>query len=97
MRNRADPLYRNFINLDRSRCVEIKNTCNSCRKAIQDLSRGVHSKGILMDQGNCREAIEQLESISMDQAAIENAIKSSRRVSIDGLAIERCPTAVKIA
>ena len=50
-----------------------------------------------MDRGNCREAIEQPESISMDQAAIENAIKSSRRVSIDGLAIERCPTAVKIA
>ena len=45
----------------------------SYRRAIKDLSRGVHSKRGLMD----REAIEHLESSSMDQVAIENAIKRS--------------------
>ena len=64
-----------------SRGVEIKNACNSYRRAVQDLSRGVHSKGILMDRGSCREAIEQPESnldgSSSYQEAIENAIKSN--------------------
>ena len=95
-RNRVDPLYRNFTNLDRSRCVEIKNMCNSCQRVVQDLSRVVYNKGISMDWGSCREAIEQPKSISMDQAAIENAIKSNWRVLIDSLAVERCLAAVEI-
>ena len=55
----------------------IKKVLFSCRRVIQYLSRGFHSKGISMDRGSYREAIEQPEGISMDQAAIENAIKSN--------------------
>ena len=55
----------------------IKKALFSCRRAIQDLLRGGHSEGSLMDRGSCREAIEQTKGISMDQAAIENAIKST--------------------
>ena len=57
--------------------TSIKKAFFSCQRAIQDLSRGVHSKGISMDRGSCQEAITQPEGISMDQAAIENAIKSN--------------------
>ena len=39
----------------------------SYRRAIEDLSRGVHNKRGSMDQ----EAIEHLETSSMDQVAIE--------------------------
>ena len=45
--------------------------CFSCQRAVQHLLRGVHSEGILMDRGSCREAIEQTKGISIDQAAIE--------------------------
>ena len=51
--------------------LRIKKAFFSCWRAIQDLSKGVHSEGISMDWGSCREAIEQPESILMDQAAIE--------------------------
>ena len=44
----------------------IKRAPFSCRRAIQDLSRGVHNKGSSMDRGSCWEAIEQTEGFSMD-------------------------------
>ena len=40
----------------------------SCRRAVKDLPRGVHNEGSLMDQGSCREAIEQTEGFSMDRS-----------------------------
>ena len=57
--------------------LRIKKALFSCRRAIQDLSRGVHSKGISMDRESYRKAIEQPKDISMDQAVIENEIKSN--------------------
>ena len=42
-KNRAKPLYRKVINLDKSRGVEIKNMCFIYRRAVQHLLRGVYS------------------------------------------------------
>ena len=50
-----------------SRSIENKNVRNSYQAAIEDLSRGAHSKKGSMDW----EAIEHLENFSMDLIAIE--------------------------
>ena len=53
----------------------IKNALFSYRRAVQVLSRGVHSEGIPMDQGSYREAIEQTEGFSMDRSSYRECDK----------------------
>ena len=50
-----------------SKSIENKTARNSYQAAIEDLSRGVHSKKGSMEW----EAIEHLENFSMDLIAIE--------------------------
>ena len=47
----------------------IKKALFSYRRAVQDLSRGVHSEGSFMDRASCREAIEQTKGFSMERSS----------------------------
>ena len=53
----------------------IKRAPFICRRAIQDLSRGVHNEGSSMDRGSCWEAIEQTEGFSMDRSSYRECDK----------------------
>ena len=68
-----DPIYRNSsFSMDRevSRSIENKNTRNSFREAIEDLSRGVHSKRGSMD----REGIKHLSIIWVKLSIYQNFV-----------------------
>ena len=96
-RNRADPLYRKTIKLDRlkgvERCRDLKCMKKLSKSYLGSVERCPQQKDL--DGLRSYQASRKfLEGSSNYRKAIENAIKRNWKSSINSLVVERCPAAV---